>query len=90
MAQSIGDLVTNEDYNLVAVDVNKVFGDVFPTAAVTDPNRINTHKFGWGATNIADALVDGTLITAVRLQDLVTRTNISICLLYTSPSPRDS
>ena len=78
MAQSIGDLVTNEDYNLVAVDVNKVFGDVFPTAAVTDPNRINTHKFGWGAVNIDQNVADGVLITAARLQDLVTRTNISI------------
>lgn len=78
MAQSIGDLATNEDYNLVAVDVNKIFGDKYPTAAVTDVGRINTHKFGWGAVNIADALTDGTLITAVRLQDLVTRTNISI------------
>ena len=55
MAQSIGDLATNEDYNLVAVDVNKVFGDKYPTASVTDPNRINTHKFGWGATNVAEA-----------------------------------
>ncbi len=78
MVGAVGDLATNEEYNLVAIDVNKVFGDKYPTAAVTDPNRINTHKFGWGAVNIADALVDGTLITAVRLQDLVTRTNISI------------
>ena len=31
MAQSIGDLVTNTDYNLVAVDVNKIFGDKYPT-----------------------------------------------------------
>ena len=27
MARPIGDLVVNEDYNPVAVDVNKVFGD---------------------------------------------------------------
>lgn len=78
MAQSIGDLVTNEDYNLVAVDVNKVFGDKYSSAAVTDPNRVATHKYGWGAVNIADALASGTLITAERLQELVTRTNISI------------
>ena len=78
MVGAIGDLATNEEYNLVAVDVNKVFGDKYPTAAVTDTNRVATHKFGWGATNIADALVDGTLITAERLQELVTRTNISI------------
>ena len=78
MVQIIGELATNEHYNLVAVDVNKVFGDKYPTAAVTDASRKNTHKFGWGAVNIADALVDGTLITAERLQELVTRTNISI------------
>ena len=78
MAQSIGDLVVNEDYNLVAVDVNKVFGDKYPTAAVTDPNRINTHKFGWGAVNVDDNVASGVVITAERLQELVTRTNISI------------
>ena len=78
MAQSIGDLVVNEDYNLVAVDVNKVFGDKYPTAAVTDPNRINTHKFGWGAVNVDDNVASGVIITAERLQELVTRTNISI------------
>ena len=78
MVGAIDDLATNEEYNLVAVDVNKVFGDKYPTAAVTDTNRVATHKFGWGATNIADALVDGTLITAERLQELVSRTNISI------------
>ena len=78
MVGAVGDLATNEEYNLVAVDVNKVFGDKYPTAAVTDSNRIATHKFGWGATNMADALADGTLITAERLQELVSRTNISI------------
>ena len=78
MAQAIGDLVTNTDYNLVAVDVNKVFGDKYSTAVVTDPNRVNTHKFGWGAINVDDAVAKGVLITAERLQELVTRTNISI------------
>ena len=76
--QSIGDLVTNEDFNLVAIDVNKVFGDKYLTAAVTDANRVATHKFGWGAINIDDAIANGVLITAERLQELVTRTNISI------------
>ena len=84
MAQSIGDLVTNTDYNLVAVDVNKIFGDKYPTAAVTDPNRVNTHKFGWGAINVDDAVAKGVLITAERLQELVTRTNISIVQSGTS------
>ena len=78
MVGTVGDLATNEEYNLVAVDVNKVFGDKYLTAAVTDSNRVATHKFGWGATNLADALADGTLITAERLQELVSRTNISI------------
>ena len=78
MVGTVGDLATNEEYNLVAVDVNKVFGDKYPTAAVTDSNRISTHKFGWGAVNLSDALADGTLITAERLQELVSRTNISI------------
>ena len=77
MAQSAGELATNEQYNLVAVDVNKFFGDKFSSAAVTDPNRVNTHKFGWGAVNLDDALADGTLITAERLQGMVHRTNIA-------------
>ena len=37
-----------------------------------------THKFGWGAVNIADALTQGTLITADRLQTMVDHTNVSI------------
>ena len=78
MVGAVGDLATNEEYNLVAVDVNKVFGDKYLTAAVTDSSRKNTHKFGWGAANLADALANGTLITAERLQGLVSRTNISI------------
>ena len=78
MAQSAGELATNEQYNLVAVDVNKFFGDKYSSAAVTDPNRIDTHKFGWGAVNLDDALADGTLITAERLQGMVHSTNIAI------------
>ena len=77
MAQSAGELATNEQYNLVAVDVNKFFGDKYSSAAVTDVNRVQTHKFGWGAVNLDDALADGTLITAERLQGMVHRTNIA-------------
>ena len=78
MTGTVGGLATNEEYNLVAVDLNKVFGDNYSSANVTDASRSATHKFGWGATNVDDALVDGTLITADRLQELVTRTNISL------------
>ena len=78
MAQSIGDLVLNTDFNLVAIDVNKVFGDKYPTALVTDANRGATHKFGWGAINVDDNVANGVIITAERLQELVTRANISI------------
>ena len=52
MAQSIGDLVTIEDYNLVAVDVNKVFGDVFGVVSAKPGFEMNasagtdaTHPF---------------------------------------------
>ena len=78
MAQSIGDQVLNTDFNLVAFDVNKVFGDKYPTALVTDVNRGATHKFGWGAINVDDNIANGVIITAERLQELVTRANISI------------
>ena len=78
MPQSPGQLATATHYNTVATDVNKVFGDNYSRAAVTDTNRIATHKFGWGATNVANALATGTTITAARLQALVERTNVSI------------
>ena len=78
MPQNVGQLAEAAHYNAVAEDVNKIFGDKYPTAAVTDPNRKATHKFGWGAVNVADNLSVGTLITAARLQALVERTNVSI------------
>lgn len=78
MAVSANQLAEASHYNTVATTVNKVFGDNYSTAAVTDASRINTHKFGWGATNIANALTTGTSITATRLQDLVERANVSV------------
>jgi len=78
MAVSVGQIAEATHYNTVAEDVNKVFGDKYSTALVTDSNRKATHKFGWGATNITDTLTTGTLITAERLQFLVDRTNVSI------------
>tara|TARA_B100001094_G_scaffold86263_1_gene82620 strand:+ start:5476 stop:6642 length:1167 start_codon:yes stop_codon:yes gene_type:complete len=78
MAVSANQLAEASHYNTVATTVNKVFGDNYSTAAVTDASRIDTHKFGWGATNVADALTAGTSITAVRLQDLVERANVSV------------
>lgn len=77
MPVSVGDLVLASEYNTVAELVNKVFGDKYSTVLVTDSDRSN-HKFGWGAVNLDDALTDGTLITAERLQDLVDRTNIMV------------
>ena len=38
----IGDLVVNEDYNPVAVDVNKVFGDKYPMSSLQIPIEL-TH-----------------------------------------------
>ena len=78
MAVSVGQLAEATHYNTVAEDVNKVFGDKYSTALVTDTNRKATHKFGWGAVNVSDALTTGTLITAERLQYLVDRTNVSV------------
>lgn len=75
---SQGSLVKAEEYNGVAANVNKIFGDKFPTSAVTDPNRKDTHKFGWGSANLDDALPVGTLVRASRLQELVDRTNVMI------------
>lgn len=77
MPVSAGTLVLASEYNTVAELVNKIFGDKYSTVLVTDADRSN-HKFGWGAVNVDDALVDGTLITAERLQGLVDRTNIMV------------
>ena len=78
MPQTVGQLAEAAHYNAVAEVVNKIFGDKYPSALVTDANRKATHKFGWGAVNIADALTQGTLITADRLQTMVDHTNVSI------------
>lgn len=77
MAVTPGNKAKASEYNSVAELVNKIFGDKYPTASVNDADRSN-HKFGWGATNIADALTDGTLITAERLQNMVERTNVMV------------
>jgi len=45
MVVSVGQLAEASHYNTVAEDVNKVFGDKYNTAAVTDSNRKATHKF---------------------------------------------
>lgn len=96
MAVSPGQTATAAQYNTVATKVNKVFGDNYLSAAVTDSNRIDTHKFGWGGTNIAYNLATGTNITAARLQAMVERTNVSIdhinvtdsTLVFTVPTNR--
>ena len=75
MSVTAGTLVLASEYNTVAELVNKIFGDKYDAVLVTDADRSN-HKFGWGAVNIEDALADGTLITAERLQDMINRTNI--------------
>ena len=97
MVVSVGQLAEASHYNTVAEDVNKVFGDKYNTAAVTDSNRKATHKFGWGAVNIDDAVPIGDLITAQRLQYLVDRTNVSVdhidvtdsLLVFAVPTGRD-
>ena len=96
MAVSPGQIATATHYNTVATKVNKVFGDNYQSAAVTDSNRIDTHKFGWGGTDIAYNLATGTNITAARLQAMVERTNVSIdhinvtdsSLVFTVPTAR--
>lgn len=98
MAVSPGQIATAVHYNTVATKVNKVFGDNYQTAAVTDSSRIDTHKFGWGGTDIAYNLTTGTLITAARLQAMVERTNVSIdhinvtdsSLVFTVPANRNN
>ena len=77
MANTVGQIATAVHFNTVGSKVNKVFGDIYSTAAVTDTNRVNTHKFGWGsATNVVANASD--IITAEKLQGLVEKTNISI------------
>tara|TARA_B110000046_G_scaffold166207_1_gene182947 strand:- start:5342 stop:6529 length:1188 start_codon:yes stop_codon:yes gene_type:complete len=77
MANSVGQIATAVHYNAVGSKVNKVFGDIYSSAAVTDADRINTHKFGWGSSaNIVANATD--TITAEQLQGLVAKTNISI------------
>lgn len=78
MPVQAGNIVKAEEYNLVADLANKIFGDNLPTAQVTDPNRKETHKFGWGAPNIDDQVPAGVLIEADRLQLLVDHTNVMI------------
>ena len=77
MPQTLGQLVEAAHYNSVAENVNKIFGDKYSTAAVTDTNRINTHKYGWGGAMVADNLLPFVTITADRLQALVERTNVT-------------
>ena len=73
-----GNVVNASEYNLVANLANKIFGDNIPTAAVTDSNRKETHKFGWGAINLDDQVPQNVLILAERLQYLVDHTNVMV------------
>ena len=73
-----GGSVTAEEYNTVTASVNKIFADKYPSAAVTDPSRKDTHKFGWGSSSLDDTIPTEVLITADRLQYLVDRTNVMI------------
>jgi len=68
MAVSANQLAEASHYNTVATTVNKVFGDNYSTAAVTDASRINTHKFGWGATNVVNNLTRDTRAITVSPQ----------------------
>ena len=98
MTVSAGTSATATQYNTVATKVNKVFGDNYSSAAVSDSNRINPHKFGWGGTDISYNLATGTSITAARLQAMVERTNVSMnhinvtdsTLVFSAPANRGS
>jgi len=73
-----GNLVYAAEYNYVADIANLIFGDNYPASLVTDANRIDTHKYGWGAPNIDDQVPAGVLIEADRLQLLVEHTNVML------------
>jgi len=73
-----GNLVKASEYNYVADIANLIFGDNYPASLVTDANRIDTHKYGWGALNIDDQVPVGVLIEADRLQLLVDHTNVML------------
>jgi len=95
MPASAGTTVLAAEYNAVAELVNKIFGDKYSAVLVTDADR-SDHKFGWGAVNIDDALIQGTLITAERLQSMVNRSNVMVdhvnindtILVFSVPSNR--
>jgi hypothetical protein len=95
MAVSQGSIVQASEYNSIADLVNKIFGDNYSSAAVTDVDKTN-HKFGWGAANLNTAIPAGTLIQADKLQFLVDRTNVMIdhanitdsVLVFASPAGR--
>ena len=73
-----GNLVKASEYNYVADIANLIFADNYPGSLVTDVNRIDTHKWGWGAPAIPDNIPVGVLIEADRLQLLVDHTNVMI------------
>ena len=73
-----GNIVYAAEYNYVADIANLIFGDNYPASLVTDANRIDTHKYGWGAPNIDDQVPVGVLIEADRLQLLVEHTNVML------------
>lgn len=97
MAVNAGSRVHASEYNTVAELVNKIFGDNYSSAAVTDTDKTN-HRFGWGSTNIDAAVPSSTLITAERLQLLVDRVNVMVdhinvtdsVLVFAAPSGRTS
>ena len=94
---SAGSLVKAEEYNDVAANINKIFGDKFSTAAVTDSNRKDTHKFGWGSSNIDDSLSINDPVVASKLQIMIDRTNVMIdhcnitdtILVFSAPTGRE-
>ena len=53
MANTVGQIATAVHFNTVGSKVNKVFGDIYSSAAVTDANRVDTHKFEWASYNKA-------------------------------------
>ena len=55
MPRTIGQLAEASHYNSVAEIANKVFGDIYSSAAVTDNNRKATHKYGGEQPNVDQA-----------------------------------
>ncbi len=75
MQVNIGDVVTANDYNTIAHDINEYWGDNYVTNTPADPKVENSK--GWGQSQIFDINVND-IITADNVNELVNKVNLSI------------